>query len=201
MHPRGLSDEYQQESPQPQPAPASRPGRVRATVGGAIGQAIEFYDFTVYGFLAAYIGAAFFPSDDPATELLSGFAVFGLAFLARPLGGFIFGPLADHLGRKLVLMLSLLLMSACSVVIGLLPGYATLGIAAPTLLVIVRLLQGLSVAGEYASSSTDLMEYAARGRRALGVSWSTVGITFGLTIGIVHFAGQAWVRSSANRCG
>lgn len=94
MHPRGLSDEYQQESPQPQPAPASRPGRVRATVGGAIGQAIEFYDFTVYGFLAVYISAAFFPSDDPATELLSGFAVFGLAFLARPLGGFNFGPLA-----------------------------------------------------------------------------------------------------------
>jgi MHS family proline/betaine transporter-like MFS transporter len=169
----------------PPHAPPTRFRRVRATVGGAVGQAIEFFDFTVYGFLAVYIGRTFFPSDDPSTELLSGFAVFGIAFLARPLGGFIFGPLSDRLGRKVVLVVSLALMSACSVVIGLLPGYATLGIAAPILLVAVRCLQGLSVAGEYASSSAYLMEYAASGRRAFGVSWSTVGVTSGLTFGII----------------
>lgn len=164
----------------------SRPVRpVRAIVGGTIGHAIEFFDFTVYGFLAAYIGAHFFPSGNQTTELLSGFAVFGVAFFARPLGGFVFGPLGDRIGRKRVLVLVLVLMSGCSVVIGVLPTYASLGAAAPVLLVLVRCLQGLSAGGEYASGSVFLLEFAQRGRRGFGLSWLTFGTTVGMAVGIL----------------
>jgi MHS family proline/betaine transporter-like MFS transporter len=159
--------------------------RARAIVGGTIGHAIEFFDFTVYGFLAVHIGASFFPSGDQTAELLSGFAVFGLAFLARPLGGFLFGPLSDRVGRKRVLVIVVALMSGCSVVIGLLPTYSAIGIAAPILLVLVRCLQGLSAGGEYSTGSAYLLEFAGKGRRGFGLSWLTFATTVGLTIGIV----------------
>lgn len=165
-------------------APARPPRRVRAIVGATIGHTIEFFDFTVYGFLAVHIGATFFPSEDPTAELLSSFAVFGLAFLARPLGGVVLGPLADRIGRKRVLVLVLTVMAACSVGIGLLPGYDSWGIAAPFVLVALRTLQGFSAGGEYGSGSAFLLEYAGRNRRAFGISWLTFGTTAGLMLGI-----------------
>ncbi|MFE5707656.1 MFS transporter [Rhodococcus koreensis] len=159
-------------------------GHVRAIVGATVGHTIEFFDFTVYGFLAVYIGATFFPSEDPTAELLSSFAVFGLAFLARPIGGVVFGPLADRIGRKRVLVLVLTVMAACSVGIGVLPGYDSWGIAAPIVLVLLRTLQGFSAGGEYGSGSAFLLEYAGKGRRAFGISWLTFGTTAGLMLGI-----------------
>ncbi|MEU4311326.1 MFS transporter [Nocardia sp. NPDC024068] len=170
-------------------APARSPGRVRAIVGATVGHTIEFFDFTVYGFLAVHIGATFFPSEDPTAELLSSFAVFGLAFLARPLGGFVLGPLADRIGRKRVLVLVLTVMAACSVGIGVLPGYDSWGIAAPLVLVLLRTLQGFSAGGEYGSGSAFLLEYAGPNRRAFGISWLTFGTTAGLMLGITVVTG------------
>ncbi|NUS91162.1 MAG: MFS transporter, partial [Nocardia sp.] len=159
-------------------------GNVRAIVGATVGHTIEFFDFTVYGFLAVHIGATFFPSADPTAELLSSFAVFGLAFFARPIGGMVFGPLADRIGRKRVLVLVLTVMAACSVGIGVLPGYDSWGIAAPIVLVVLRTLQGFSAGGEYGSGSAFLLEYAGKGRRAFGICWLTFGTTAGLMLGI-----------------
>ncbi len=167
------------------PTTTHTPHRVRAIVGGTIGHAIEFYDFAVYGFLAVYIGHQFFPADNETASLLSSFAVFGLAFLARPIGGFIFGPLSDRIGRKRVLVIVLTMMSTCAVLIGLLPSFASIGIAAPTLLVLLRCLQGLSAGGEYASGSAFLLEYAAGGRRAFGMSWITFASAVGFSIGLL----------------
>ncbi|PXY21590.1 MFS transporter [Prauserella flavalba] len=175
---------------------ASAPmGRARAITGATAGHAIEFFDFTVFGFLAVHIGHNFFPSGDPTAELLSSFAVFGLAFFARPLGGLIFGPLADRIGRKQVLVLVLSLMSGCSLLIGLLPTYESWGIAAPVILVFLRLLQGFSAGGEYSSGSAFLLEFAGPGRRAFGVSWLTFGTTVGLTAGLLTVTGVTAVLS------
>jgi MHS family proline/betaine transporter-like MFS transporter len=117
----------------------TRSSRIRAIAGASAGNAIEFFDFAIYGFLAVYIGHNFFPSGNPTTELLSSFAVFGLAFFARPLGGLIFGSLADKIGRKRVLIIVLTLMSGSSVLVGVLPNYETIGIAAPIILVFLRI--------------------------------------------------------------
>ncbi|WP_181779340.1 MFS transporter [Pseudonocardia pini] len=157
--------------------------RRRAFVGASVGNAIEWYDFAVYGFLASFIGAAFFPSADPATQLLSSFAVFGLTFLARPLGGLFFGPMADRLGRKRTLVVVVTMMAVSTTLIGVLPGYATIGIAAPVLLVVLRLLQGFSAGGEYGSASTFMAEYAAAGRRAFGTSWMMFSTIVGFLVG------------------
>ena len=161
------------------------PAQRRAVLGASAGNAIEFFDFAIYGFLATYIGRNFFPSSDPTAELLSSFAVFGLAFFARPLGGLVFGPIADRLGRKFVLILVLTLMSGASVLVGVLPTYAAIGVWAPVLLVFLRVLQGFSAGGEYGSGSTFLLESSPRSRRAFGVSWLTVGTTVGVLTGII----------------
>ncbi|WP_104126643.1 MFS transporter [Cryobacterium sp. Y57] len=163
----------------------TRSSRIRAIAGASAGNAIEFFDFAIYGFLAVYIGQNFFPSGNPTTELLSSFAVFGLAFFARPLGGLVFGSLADKIGRKRVLIIVLTLMSGSSVLVGVLPNYETIGIAAPILLVFLRIIQGFSAGGEYGSGSTFLLESSAPGHRGFGVSWLTVGTTVGVLLGII----------------
>lgn len=175
-------------------APSSRPTtlmapdrrvRQRAFVGASIGNAIEWYDFAVYGFLAVYIGANFFPSGNTTTQLLSSFAVFGLSFLARPVGGLFFGPLADRIGRKRVLVMVVTMMAVSTTALGMLPTYATIGFAAPVLLVLLRLLQGFSAGGEYGSASTFMAEYAAPGRRAFSTSWMMFSTVIGFMIGSV----------------
>lgn len=153
--------------------------RTRALIAAAIGNGIEWFDFAAYGFVAVYIGAAFFPSDDPTTELLTTFAVFGLTFLIRPLGGLFFGPLADRLGRQRVLVLVLALMSVSGGIMGLLPTYATWGVAAPILLVALRSLQAFSAGGEYGSVTSFLTEYSAPGRRGAGTGWMMFSAVLG----------------------
>src|SRR3712207_9499009 len=120
-----------------------------------MGNCVEWFDFAFSGFLATYIAAVFFPSDSPTASLLATYAVFGAAFFVRPLGGLVFGPIGDKLGRQRVLALVIILMSAASFAIGLLPTYATIGIWAPILLVALRLLQGFSVGGEYGGAGSD----------------------------------------------
>lgn len=160
------------------------PKQRRAILGAAAGNAIEFYDFAVYGFLAVYIGQHFFPTGDSTTELLSTFAVFGLAFVARPVGSVIFGPLADRIGRKPVLVMVLFGIAGASALMGCLPTYQDIGVAAPVLMVLLRFVQGLSAGGEYGSGTTFILESSPRAHRGLGVSWLTVSTTVGILGGI-----------------
>ena len=169
----------------------------RAILGASVGNTIEFYDFTVYGVLAVYIGQHFFPEAEPSVQLLSSFAVFGLAFLARPIGSIILGPLADRIGRKPVLIMALSGIALASFGIGILPTYETIGILAPIALVALRFLQGLSAGGEYGSGSTFMAEYSPRGRRGLGVVWIVVSTTAGVLLGTLTVTGLTLVMGTA----
>lgn len=167
-------------------APPHAPERsrtlTRVTVAAMIGNTVETYDYAVYGFLATVLAQLFFPHAQPGTALLSTFAVFGAAFVIRPLGSFIFGPLADRIGRRKTLMVTVLLMAVATPLIGLLPTAASIGIAAPILLVVLRLLQGLSAAGEYTTAVIYAAEYSpgsVRGRMAGRVQ---IGSVLGLLI-------------------
>src|SRR3712207_1464872 len=155
----------------------------RAVVGASIGNMVEWFDFAVYGYLATYIAANFFPEGNPTAALLSTFAVFAAAFFVRPLGGLFFGPLGDKIGRQRVLATVIILMSAATFLIGLLPGYATIGIWAPILLVAARLLQGFSAGGEFGGASTFLAEYSPDERRGFLVSWLEFSTLIGFALG------------------
>ena len=137
----------------------------------ACAHGFEFYDFSVYGFFAVPIGKTFFPSANPWASLLLALLGYGIGFGARPLGAMYFGSYADRHGRRPAMLLTVALMAASTLVIALLPGYATLGIAAPLLLVIARLAQGFALGGEIGPSSTYLMETARPGHRARILSW------------------------------
>jgi MFS transporter, MHS family, proline/betaine transporter len=155
----------------------------RALAACAIGNATEWFDYTTYGFLAIILGSVFFPSEDPTVSLLSSFAVFGAAFVVRPLGGLFFGPLGDKFGRQRILATTILLMAGATFAAGLLPGYDTIGIWAPILLVFLRLLQGFSAGGEYGGASTFMAEYAPDDRRGFWTSWLEFGSLTGYFMG------------------
>lgn len=155
----------------------------RAMLGASVGNCVEWFDFAVYGYLAATLGAVFFPSEDPTISLLSSFAVFGVAFFMRPLGGFFFGPLGDRIGRQRTLAAVIILMSASTFVIAFLPSYAAIGIWAPILLVAARLLQGFSVGGEFGGASAFLAEYSPDERRGYLVSWIEFSAVGGFFLG------------------
>ncbi|GAB0116333.1 MFS transporter [Acidisoma sp. 7E03] len=154
-----------------------------ALLAGAVGNVLEWYDFGAYGFFAAIFGQNFFPNTNHIVSLMSAFGVFAAAFFMRPLGGFVFGHIADRLGRTRALTVSSLLMAAATFLIGCLPTYATAGIAAPLLLVLLRLLQGLSVGGEYSASITYLAEASQPHRRGLTSSLAAAGATLGILLG------------------
>jgi MHS family proline/betaine transporter-like MFS transporter len=157
--------------------------RKRAYFGASFGNAVEWYDFSIYGFLAVYLGANFFSAEDRGTEILTAFAVFGLSFVARPLGGLFFGPLADRHGRKRIMVLVVTIMSACTFAMGLVPSADTIGLWAPTLIVALRLLQGFSAGGEFGSVSAFMSEYAEAGKRGLGVSWMALSTVAAFLVG------------------
>lgn len=166
-------------------APArTTPKAMRRSIASAlIGNFMEFFDFAAYGFLAAVIGANFFPNGDATTQLLSSFAAFGVAFLFRPIGGALFGYIGDRYGRKVSLSGAIILMTLSTVLIGLLPNYATWGVAAPILLVVLRCVQGLSVGGEFAGSSTFIVEYAKENRRGFFSSFVSSTSALGTVAG------------------
>jgi MFS transporter, MHS family, proline/betaine transporter len=155
----------------------------RAIVGASVGNTVEWFDFAVYGYLAVTLGAVFFPSEDPTISLLSSFAVFGVAFVMRPLGGLFFGPLGDRIGRQRTLATVIILMSVSTFAIALLPGYATIGIWAPILLVAARLLQGFSAGGEFGGASAFIAEYSPDYRRGFLVSWLEFSTLIGFILG------------------
>jgi MHS family proline/betaine transporter-like MFS transporter len=147
----------------------------RAIVAATIGNAFEWYDFIVFGFLSVVIGRQFFPSSDPTVSALLTTATFGSAFLVRPLGGILLGIYADRVGRKAALSLVILLMTLASAIMAFTPSYASIGIAAPLLIVFARLLQGLSAGGEFGSATAMLVEYAPPHRRGYYGSWQNFG--------------------------
>jgi MHS family proline/betaine transporter-like MFS transporter len=138
----------------------------RAVKAAALGNAMEWFDFGVYSYIAVTLGKVFFPSGNPTAQLLSTFGAFAAAFLVRPLGGMVFGPLGDRVGRQKVLALTMIMMAAGTFAIGLIPSYASIGVGAPLLLLAARLVQGFSTGGEYAGASTFIAEYAPDRRAA-----------------------------------
>ncbi|MGW4603616.1 glycine betaine/L-proline transporter ProP [Streptomyces sp. NPDC004592] len=157
----------------------------RAVKAAALGNAMEWFDFGVYSYIAVTLGKVFFPSGSPTAQLLSTFGAFAAAFLVRPLGGTVFGPLGDRVGRQKVLALTMIMMAAGTFAIGLIPSYATIGVGAPILLLAARLVQGFSTGGEYAGASTFIAEYAPDKRRGFFGSW----LEFGTLAGYIGGAG------------
>jgi MFS transporter, MHS family, proline/betaine transporter len=155
----------------------------RTMVAGAVGNVLEWYDFGLFGFFAPTLARQFFPAEDKLASLAGTFGVFATGFLMRPLGGLVFGHVGDRRGRKRALELSVLLMASATTLLGLLPTYASIGAAAPILLTIMRLLQGLSVGGEYVGSMSFLAEHAPPGRRAFVGSWSSFSTILGTLLG------------------
>ncbi len=155
-------------------------GRVFANVArGCLGNLVEWFDWFVYASFSLYFAASFFPSGDPTAQLLSTSVIFAVGFFMRPVGGWLLGHFADRRGRRAALTLSISLMSLGSLVIGLTPGYQTIGLGAPVLLVVARLVQGLSVGGEFGSSAAYLAEVATPGRRGFYSSFQYVSIVLG----------------------
>ncbi len=175
--------------PEGAPPRVAAPVLRRAVIGASIGNCVEWFDFAVYGYLAPTLGAVFFPSADPTVSLLASFAAFGVAFFARPLGGLVFGALGDRVGRQRTLATVIMLMSLATFAIGLLPGYGSIGVLAPVLLVVARLLQGFSVGGEFGGAATFLAEYAPAGRRGLYTSWAQVSALAGFVLSVVLVLG------------
>ena len=161
--------------------------RLRSIVGGSVGNLVEWYDWYAYSAFALYFAPVFFPAGDATAQLLNAAAVFAVGFLMRPVGGWLMGWYADRHGRRAALTGSVLLMCAGSLVIAVTPGYATIGVAAPVLLVLARLLQGLSVGGEYGASATYLSEMAGRAHRGFWSSFQYVTLIMGqlLALGLL----------------
>lgn len=155
----------------------------RAVIAGLAGNVMEWYDFAVYGYFAQVIGQHFFPSDDPTSSLIASFGAFAAGFLMRPVGGLLFGHIGDRLGRKAALTLSVLAMAIPTFLIGVLPDHAQIGALAPILLVALRMMQGLSVGGEYTTSVVFLVEGAPANRRGFAGSWSPFGAGAGILLG------------------
>ena len=159
--------------------------RIFAIVGASSGNLVEWFDFYVYAFCAIYFAPAFFPSDDPTVQLLNTAGVFAAGFLMRPIGGWLFGRVADKHGRKNSMMISVLMMCAGSLVIACLPTYATIGAWAPFLLLMARLFQGLSVGGEYGTTATYMSEVALRGQRGFFASFQYVTLIGGQLLAVL----------------
>ncbi|WP_405746779.1 MFS transporter [Streptomyces sp. NBC_01525] len=159
----------------------------RSVAAGAIGVFVHWFDWAAYAYLAGTVAAVFFPAEDSTTGLLAVFGVFAVSFGIRPVGALVFGPLGDRIGRKRTLSLVIFLMSGATLGIGLLPGYASIGIAAPVFLVVLRLIQGFAAGGEFGSAASFLAESAPRRRRGFGVSWLEVGSLLGFLAGSFVF--------------
>ncbi|WP_309065767.1 MFS transporter [Microbacterium sp.] len=177
----------------PAPVPTNDPDYAanlrRATLASSIGSALEYFDFALYGLSTALIfNVLFFPQDDPAMATVAAFATFGVGFLARPFGGLFFGVLGDKLGRKWVLVATILLMGGASTAIGLLPTYEAVGILAPILLVLMRLLQGFGAGAEQAGATVLMAEYAPVRRRGFFAALPFIGIQAGTLLAALVFS-------------
>lgn len=169
------------------PEPITTSQRLRSIIGGSLGNLIEWYDWYVYSAFALYFSGAFFPSENETVQLLNTAGIFAIGFLMRPIGGWIMGTYADKKGRKKALTASVLMMSIGSLIIAIIPGYSQIGVAAPVLLVLARIIQGLSVGGEYGTSATYLSEMATQKHRGFYSSFQYVTLIMGqlLALGVL----------------
>src|SRR5688500_5036473 len=150
----------------------------------SLGTLIEWYDFYIFGSLATIIGAQLFPADAGASALINTLAIFAAGFIVRPFGALVFGRLGDVIGRKYTFLLTLVLMGGATFLIGLVPSYASIGAWAPALVLLLRLLQGLALGGEYGGAATYVAEHAPAGRRGFYTSWIQTTATLGLFISL-----------------
>jgi MHS family proline/betaine transporter-like MFS transporter len=155
---------------------------LRVILAGLVGNVIEWYDFALYGYFATTIGQQFFPSDKPSVSLIAAFGAFAAGFIVRPLGGLFFGRIGDLISRKDALILTLFSMAVPTILMACMPNYNTIGIAAPILIVILRIIQGLSVGGEYTTSIVYLVENAPKQRRAFFAIWGLWGAVLGILL-------------------
>jgi MHS family proline/betaine transporter-like MFS transporter len=162
-----------------------------------VGNAIEWYDFAIYGSFAAVLGVTFFPGADAATQLLLAFAIYGTALLVRPLGALVFGRLGDTRGRRPAMTIVIILMSAATAAVGLLPGYLAIGVAAPLLLLLFRICQGLGAGGELGVSSVFMFEHAPRRRRGVVGSLQVATLSLGMAAGMAVAAASSLVGGGA----
>jgi len=156
--------------------------RIKSIIGGSLGNLVEWYDWYIYSFFSLYFAATFFPKGNQTVQLLSTAAIFAIGFLMRPIGGWLMGTYADKKGRKAALTFSVLLMSIGSLIIAIVPGYKQIGIAAPIILLLSRIIQGLSVGGEYGTSATYLSEMATKKHRGFYSSFQYVTLIMGQLI-------------------
>jgi MHS family proline/betaine transporter-like MFS transporter len=164
--------------------PKAQPELRHRIMAGYIGNVVEWYDFALYGYLAGVIAPVFFPSENPTAGLIATYGIFAAGFIMRPLGAAVFGAFGDRFGRARTMQISVALMALPTLLLGILPTYAQAGVLAPILLVLVRLLQGLSVGGEFSSSATYLVETAPDGQRGLTGSWANIGSMSGSLLGV-----------------
>jgi len=162
---------------------AGNSSRRRVVAAGIAGNVMEWYDFSIYGFFARTIGNLYFPTEDPRTSLLAAYAVFAIGFLMRPLGAVLFGHIGDRVGRGPALLWSVVVMAVPTLVMGLLPTYGQIGIAASLLMVLCRVLQGLAVGGEYTGSAVFLAETAHPQKRGAASAWAPFGAVAGILLG------------------
>jgi MHS family proline/betaine transporter-like MFS transporter len=162
---------------------AAQPATVRTVAAGMIGNTLEWYDFSIYGYFAVSIGAAFFPKADAVAQVLAAFGVFAVGYVMRPLGGAVMGYIGDRFGRKIALTLSIGAMVVPTFLVGLLPGYATLGLAAPIILTFLRVFQGVAIGGEFTTAMVFLVERAPPGRRGVLGAMGCVGASLGCLLG------------------
>ena len=172
---------------------AYKKGLQKSVAAGSIGVLVHWFDWAVYAYMATTIAAIFFPEGDETAGLLATFAVFAVSFLVRPLGAIIFGRLGDKLGRKVTLSVVILAMAASTLVLGILPTYETIGMLAPILLVVTRIVQGLAAGGEFGSAAAFLGEFSPRKRRGFGCSWLEFGSLLGFLLAslVVYVLTQA----------
>jgi MFS transporter, MHS family, proline/betaine transporter len=151
----------------------------KSIIGGAVGVLVHWFDWAIYAYLSTTLATVFFPTENPTAGLLSVFAVFAVSFVVRPLGALFFGPLGDKIGRRTVLAIVIITMGFGTILVGLLPTYASVGILAPILLIVARLVQGFAAGGEFGGAASFLAEYSPRRHRGFGVSWLEVSSLLG----------------------
>ena len=164
-------------------SPSESSAARRNVLAGTVGSVLEWYDFALYGYLAPIIGTLFFPANDPVASLLAAFGVFAIGFAARPVGSVIFGLIGDRIGRKPALIISVVMMGVATFAIGVMPDHAQIGASAALVLVILRILEGLSVGGEYTGSIILLAEHAPPERRGYFAVWPELGCLVGFLLG------------------
>jgi MFS family permease len=164
---------------------SKQPSKIAFVIGASsVGTLIEWYDFYIFGMLATILSKQFFPADAGTAALLSTLAIFAAGFIVRPFGALVFGRLGDLIGRKHTFLLTLVIMGGSTFAIGLVPGYASIGWLAPILVLILRLLQGLALGGEYGGAATYVAEHAPAGQRGFWTSWIQTTATLGLFLAL-----------------